>query len=184
MIRRIFLIVLILSLCPTLTLAADVNPPVRFGATKADRTKIAGQITAIDEGAFTYTDARGQSQQVKWDEMDAANTLGVYEKVIGKGDAQTWLSLGKRLREMKNGKVPGDRALARALRLDPKLKEEIDKIKKGEAGASTQPGASTRPGASGRAGGAGATDKGPRIEENPKLAEWPKLTDVEQLEAV
>ena len=193
MIRRTFLVVLVLGVFSALSWAVPVNPPVKFGATKADRSKIAGQITDIGEDGFTYTDAKGQAQQVKWDEFDAANTLSIYEKVLGKGDAQTWMALGKRLMEMKNGKAPAERAFAKALRLDPKLKEEIDKIRKGEASASTQPGgASTQPGrggASGRGGGAGAgagghEDKGPKIEENPKLKEWPKLTDLEQQEAV
>jgi len=186
MIPRFLTAVLLTLAVSSAALAVEINPPIQFGAAKADRTKISGKITAIDEGGFTYSDAKGQSQQVKWDDLDAANVLAVYEKVLGKGDAPTWMSLGKRLLEMKNGKAPSDRAFAKALRLDPKLKEEIDQIKKG--GAATQPGgagagATSRPGAGGAASAAEG-DKGPKLEENASLKEWPKLSDVEQQDAV
>ena len=180
MIRRILLVVLSLGAITTWAAAVDVNPPVGFSATKMDRTRIVGQIKSIDEGGFTYTDPKKQTQTVKWDELDPANTLSVYEKVIGKGDAKTWIELGKRLMAMKNGKSPADRAFAKALRLDPKSKEEIDAIKSGKS--ATQE-AATQPGAAGTTADGKMHDKGPQLEES-KLPEWPKLTDTEQQEAV
>src|SRR5678816_46641 len=160
MIRRILPVVLFLGTISAWVGAADINPPVGFSAAKIDRTKITGQIKSIDEAGFTYIDAKKQTQTVKWEELDPANTLTVYERVLGKGDAPTWMELGKRLMAMKNGKAPADRAFAKALRLYPKLKDDLAALKSGK---STTQEAATQPGAQG-AGQSRKTDKGPQLE--------------------
>lgn len=117
--------------CP-LTFAADLNPPVPITAVKTDRTRLSGRVTHYDDHAFTLIDRDNDTLTVPWNDLDPANIYSVHEHLWGKGTADEWLSLGKSLLNERNGSVPANKSFARALRLNPSLKEKIDAIKRGE----------------------------------------------------
>jgi hypothetical protein len=121
-----------LLLCPVCLLAVELNPPVSINASKIDRTRIIGRITRYDEQSFTFIDRKNDTLTVPWTELDPANTYSVHERIYGKGSAEQWVKLGKQLLVQRNGKVPAEKAFARALRLDPSLKDKIDAIKRGD----------------------------------------------------
>lgn len=168
---RCTLSTLLLLMCPIAVLAVEVNPPVAISASKVDRTRITGRVVRYDDDGFTYVDRQNTSLTAKWSELDPATNYSVHERLLGRGTAADWLKLGKQLAQEKNGKVPAERAYARALRLDPKLKEKIDALKRGEDPDANSAGASTT---------APATSSG---SENSG-AGWPKLTPEQNAAAI
>jgi hypothetical protein len=165
------LLILIPLLCPLCLFAADLNPPVPINASKIDRTRISGRITRYDDESFTYTDRQNDTLTIKWTELDPANDFSVHERLFAKATPQQWLSLAKRLNTQRNGKVPADKAFARALRLDPNLKEKIDALKRGEGPDPPATNPTTR-----AASQPAAT--------SPSSSTWGALTEPEQLASI
>ena len=166
--RRI-LTPLLLLFTPLIVFAVEVSPPVPVNAGKIDRTRITGRITRYDDGSFTYIDIQNRSVVVRWSELDPANVYSVHEHLWGKGNPDQWMKLGRQLLGERNGKVPAEKAFARAERLDPSLKEKLDAIRRGE----DPDAATTKP----------ATQSATSAPAAPERA-WPKATDAEQAAAV
>lgn len=117
--------------------AATVDPPQRVKITKLDKTELAGMITSYDDDGFELMDAKKQTSKVSWDELSADTVMTLNERLVRRATADDWFKLGKKLLTMPGGRAPAERAFARALKLDPKMKDQIVAARK-EAGA-TQP---------------------------------------------
>jgi len=111
-----------------------VDPPMKLLTYRTDRSQVAGEVTAYDDAGFELKTAKGETQSVAWDELAAASVLQVHERLWATtGTAEQWVGLGERLMGFPNGRPHADRALAKALRLDPKLKDRVDAAKRAAA---------------------------------------------------
>src|SRR5438094_5523765 len=70
-------------------------------------------------------DLAKQTQTVSWDDLPAETIVKLHEQLVRKGTADDWFKLGKKVLPMPGGRAPAERAFARALRMDPKLKDQI-----------------------------------------------------------
>jgi len=171
-----------LALLAPAALATQVDPPVAIDAHRADQTRILGRVSSYDDSGFSYLDPNHQPHEVRWEELDAANVLRVNEAILGRGTAQQWVELGRRLLKMRNGTVPADRAFTRAVRLDPASQAKIEAIKRGEDPDEPNAPATTAPFA--RASQSERDASGPQIEGDQSQTTWPKLSDAQQARAI
>src|SRR5439155_9609344 len=117
--------------------AVTVDPPQKVKIQKLDRSELAGMITSYDDTGVQVMDANKQTQTITWDELPAEQVMTLHERLVRKATAEDWFKLGKQLLTMPGGRAPAERAFGKALRLDPKMKDQIVAARK-EAGA-TQP---------------------------------------------
>jgi hypothetical protein len=184
-----------------------VDPPMKLVTYRGDRSEVAGQLVAYDDEGFELRAGKpdgGTTQTVAWDELPPASVVQVHERLWATtGAAEQWLALGERLARRPGGKAAAERALARAVKLDPSLKDRADAARRADAAAPTAAGrkpatspASTdfRSGDADDGGGErlrdvpppvdGAPDAGPRTvgEVNPNA--WRPLSDADHAAAV
>src|SRR5918993_599414 len=119
------------ALVASLALASGVtlDKPVPVGTTKSDKSKVAGRVASFDEQGFEVLDAKDKATTVAWSELPARNAYDVFDRLLTKGTADQWLTAGRVLYHLPEGKPHGEKAFARALRLDPKLKDQVEKAK-------------------------------------------------------
>src|SRR5918992_5846214 len=118
-----------LALVASLALAGGVtlDKPVRLGTTKSDKTRLAGRVASFDEQGFELLDDKDKAQTVAWSELPARNAYDVFDRLLTKGTGEQWLTAGRVLYHLPDGKPQGEKAFNRALRLDPKLKDQVEK---------------------------------------------------------
>ena len=107
--------------------AADritLDKPIRVALQKLDKTALAGRVTAYDEQGFTLLDAKNESHQVAWTDLDAHGVFLLRPADWGQ-NASAWVTLGQDLLGRSDGKEWADRAFDRAMRIDPKSKEQV-----------------------------------------------------------
>ena len=162
-----------------------VDKPVRVATLKADKTRVAGRVSSYDVDGFELLDDKNNAQTVKWSDLPARSVMEVYGAVLAKGTAADWVAAGQVMYHLSDGKDFGERAFARALRLDPKVKDKVEDAKKapaaaaaGTAVAGAAPG-TAKPGTE-LIGAAGKTG----TAEDFYKHWWGKLTDEEQAESV
>ncbi len=143
--------ILILLLAAGAALAGTVDPPLHVQVLKLDQTKLSGLLTAYTDDSFDLMDAKKQTQTVRWDELppDVVFNLNDRLMALGKPTADDWFKLGKKLLTMPGGRPAAERAFAKALHLDPKLKDQIVAARK-NAGVPTQPARPTPAGLNGK----------------------------------
>ena len=108
----------------------ELKKPVKVSAQKSDKTKLVGRLTAYDESGFDLIKGKDERLTVKWDELDAANLFAVRGALLAKGTAEQWIQLGRDLRAKgADGEKVAEKAFARALRIDPKAKEQVEAAK-------------------------------------------------------
>ncbi|HEX8913686.1 MAG TPA: hypothetical protein VF796_15105 [Humisphaera sp.] len=114
--------------------AADgvVTPdaPVRISTSKADRTRLVGRVSSYSQTGFDLLDDAGKSQRLKWSDLPPRSAMEVYGVLLAKATPAEWAAAGQVLYHLPDGKEVGDRAFARALRADPKLKDEIEVLRR------------------------------------------------------
>ena len=113
-------------------LAADkvtLDKPVPVSQKKADKTKISGRIVAYDDDGFDVK-VKGETETVRWDELDAKTVFVVRKSLIPAKDALAHVELGRFLLPLDGGKEWADKAFAIALKLDPGLKKQVEEVKK------------------------------------------------------
>jgi hypothetical protein len=120
-----------LALVASLALADGVtlDKPVRLGTTKSDKTKLAGRVSSFDEQGFELLDDKDQKKTIAWSELPARNAYDVFDRLLTKGTADQWLTAGRVLYHLPDGKPQGEKAFNRALKLDSKFKDQIEKAK-------------------------------------------------------
>ena len=144
---------------------AKVDPPFAASIRTTDGVEHRGQITDFDDTGITLTE-KNAPQRYEWTAIQPQAVLRLNERLLGaNGTAAQWLNVGKQLLATPAGKPLADRAFARALRIDPTLGGEVERIKRDASAPSKQPTTSTAD-----AGGAAAY--------------WGKQTDAEMNVAV
>jgi hypothetical protein len=114
---------------PLLGDGVTLDKPVRLGTTKSDKSKLAGRVASFDEQGFELLDDKDKAKTVAWSELPARNAYDVFDRLLAKGTGEQWLTAGRVLYHLPDGKPQGEKAFARALRLDPKLKDQVEKAK-------------------------------------------------------
>jgi hypothetical protein len=110
--------------------AVKPDKPVRVATTKADKSRLVGRVASYDDAGFELLDDKNAAQTVKWSDLPAKSAMEVYAALLPKGTAQDWVTAGRVMYNLTDGKDVADRAFARALRLDPKVKDAIEAAKK------------------------------------------------------
>lgn len=104
--------------------------PIRAVVEKIDKTRLSGQITEFDIDGFVLVNDRDETHEVRWDELAAKNAFALYARLIEKdNNADRWLELGAMLQEMPDGATWAEKAYARALKIDPELKDRVAELK-------------------------------------------------------
>ena len=118
---------------------AKVDPPIPASIRTTDGVEHRGQITDFDDTGITLTE-KNTPQRYEWTAIQPPAVLLFNERLLGaNGTAAQWLNVGKQLFATPAGKALADRAFARALRIDPTLGGEIERIKHDASAPSTQP---------------------------------------------
>jgi hypothetical protein len=118
---------LAVCLLTTGVIAAPIDPPLPAILPMRDGSVQRGEITSYDASGVTLSTAKG-NVEVKWADVKARTVSGLGERLIGStGSARQWLELGQTLNALPDGKLLARRAFAIALRMDPLLKDEIDR---------------------------------------------------------
>jgi hypothetical protein len=174
---------------------ATLDKPVTISTVKADKKPLDGRVMAYDDDGFELAQGRGnKTVTVRWDELGAPGQFNVRSALLGpKATGEQWLELGRRLLEIEGGGPFADRAFARAVKLDPGLKADVESAKTAKPPApvekSKQTGANaTAPGAPrDRDGdedsdtqGAPGSMTGPQVVGRVDDRTWGALTDAEQ----
>jgi hypothetical protein len=134
-----------LSLLSILTLAAIMTAPARraladrvtlekpvtISTVKADKKPLDGRVVAYDEDGFELAQGKGnKTVTVSWDELGPPGQFNVRSALLGpKATGEQWLRLGRKMLELEGGATFADRAFARAVKLDPKLKADVEEAK-------------------------------------------------------
>ena len=122
----------IVLICACLTFAGTVDPPMRVHVVKLDKTELNGLITAYSDADFDFMDPKKQTSKIQWNELPPDVVFNLNDRLMTprKASADDWFKLGKMLLTMPGGRGPGERAFARAVHLDPKLKDQIAAARK------------------------------------------------------
>ena len=154
--RRISMLVILL--CGEIAAAGTVDPPLHVHVVKLDKSVLSGLLTAYTDDSFDVMDARKQTQTVQWDELPPDVVMNLNERLLAtcKPTADDWFKLGKKLLTMPGGRPAAERAFAKALHLDPKMKDQIVAARK-SASVPVEP---VRPTPAGLNGKSDTTDAG------------------------
>ncbi|CAA9419114.1 MAG: hypothetical protein AVDCRST_MAG64-2763 [uncultured Phycisphaerae bacterium] len=120
-------------LVPAVAAAADavkLDKPVRVSTVATDKSKVAGRIVSYDATGFELTDDKGVTTTVKWSALPPAKVMDVYGLLLPKGTAEEWVAAGRVIYHLEGGKDAGEKAFARALRLDSRVKAAVDDARK------------------------------------------------------
>src|SRR4029079_9517161 len=99
-----------------------LNPPLKLLTYKKDKTQISGDVIAYDDAGFDVRDAKSKTFSVAWKDLEAKNVFQIHERIYVKATGEQWLELAQRLAAMPDGKNYAERALAKAIKLDPQIK--------------------------------------------------------------
>jgi hypothetical protein len=127
---RTFLVVF-LALCAT-TFAKDITPPVPAVIPLLEGGEVRGKIGSFDaETCQVMVGAATEPRVVRWDAVQPRAVLALHERLLGStGTAQEWLDVGRLLHHAPGGgPALSARPFARALKLDPLIRGEIENAK-------------------------------------------------------
>lgn len=142
---------LLLLITANVALGGTVDPPMRIKVLKLDKSELSGVITSYSADDFTVVDAKKVETKVTWDLLPPDVVFNLNDRLMSprKVPAEDWFKLGQKLLTMPGGRAPAGQAFARAVRIDPKLKDQIAAAKK-EANVSTEKVGPTPAGLNGR----------------------------------
>ncbi len=186
--RRILLALLVGLVAPPLSLAEKLDKPVAISVQKTDKTHVAGKVQSYDDDGMEVSDNKGQTQTVRWDELDAKTVYATRQKFLGPRDASGYVELGKLMLGVDAGQPFADKAFAAALKLDPNLKEQIDQAKADGPPKKHRPGAEKPEGEENKSDSgeqsAASGNGGPLEVGEVDKKYWGPLTDAEQADSV
>ena len=110
--------------------AVKLDKPIRVATVAADKSKVAGRIASYDASGFELLDDKGVAKTVKWSSLPPAKVMEVYTLLLPKGTAQQWIEAGQVIYHLEGGKDVAEKAFARALRMDSRVKAAVDDAKK------------------------------------------------------
>ena len=121
---------------PAAALAEKIKlpKPVPVSQKRVDKSKVVGQIVAYDDEGFDLRVKGGEVETVPWRELDAKGVYVIRKSLLNPKDSLGLVELGKALLETKGGEEFAEKAFAAAVKLDPKLKEAVADLRKGNAG--------------------------------------------------
>lgn len=135
--RHVLLVVLSAAMVHSLPLeaaaATQVDPPVNITIRTVRNTRISGRLLSYDAEGFEYKNVIDLTRKLKWSEVNPQTDYLIHQKVMAKQDAKAWFRLGHRLLKREGGDKVGKEALDKAVRLDPKLREPAETVKKNPA---------------------------------------------------
>ena len=184
---------LALLLVSTATLRAErveLDKPVQISTVRADRKPLDGRLVAYDDEGFELVRGKNKTVTVGWGELAAPGIYNVRASIIGpRAGGGEWVEVGRALLRVDGGEPFAERAFARALKLDPKLRDAVDEAKRSApaAGPDGKPGPAPDAGASvtGSARGArAAASGGPQMVGKVQKGAWPSLTEEQRAERV
>ena len=126
--------------------AVEVSPPVTISITVLAEPRpgsFVGDMIAYDDAGLTLDVRGGERQRFAWADLTSQSAFIARYRVVDEGDARQWLSLAEFGRAV-GAERQAEAALGRALRLDPSLAAEADRIRKLPADTLRRPPA-TRP---------------------------------------
>lgn len=162
-----------------------LDKPVRVSATATDKTKVVGRVASYDDAGFELLDEKNAAKTLKWSSLPAKSVMEVYAVLLAKGTAQDWVAAGRVMYHLDGGKDYGERAFARALRLDPKVKAPIEAAKSAPpaGAATTTASAGVKPADAGGKEMVGDPGEGATQEDVLKKL-WAPQTEAEQAASV
>ena len=169
--------------------AVVLDKPVQISTVKADRTPLNGRVSAYDDDGFELARGREKPVKVRWSELGPPGVFNVRSAVLGpRATAEQWLELGRTMAAMEGGDPLAARAFARALKLDPQLKDEIEEAKATARKVAAPPAKESAPSDGEGEGAASAVGAnvagGPQIVGTVRKGAWPALGDEQRAERV
>jgi hypothetical protein len=160
---------------------------------------VTGRVISYDDQGFQLLVKEKDTRELAWSDLDAASLFRVRKPLAGR-DAGKLIDLGRELLPLDGGKEWADKAFADALKVDPKRKDEVEKIKsapppapaaekgpgKGGAKGGAKDGGANAAGGE-MAGGGGADDAeraGPKAVGGVQAQFWKELTPEQNAAAV
>jgi hypothetical protein len=126
------LVALVLMLAVTAS-AAEVSPPLPATIPLIEGQPVKGQITKFDGETVTVL-AGETATDIPWTDVKPQAIFALHERLLAKGGGgEQWMAVGVTLMKVAGGTALAERAFARAARLDPTLKGEIDAARSGVA---------------------------------------------------
>lgn len=160
-----------------------LDKPVRVATAKTDKSRVVGRVSAFNDTGFTLLDDKDAAQTVKWSDLPPKNVMELYGALLVKGTAKDWVNAGHVMYFLPDGKDWGERAFARALRADPKLKDLVEVARKTPPATETAT-ASASPKSPGKSGEMIGEIGKTASQEDVLKHLWGKLTDDEQAASV
>lgn len=165
--------VAVVSFLVTTAAAGPLPEPMSVRFHRAEGQEVTGQLTTWDAEGF-----EGSFGRFVWTDLDTAEAWHLHAQVINPDSAEEWLSLGRLMIRMPDGRRRADRALRWAVWLDRELsaiaQQFAAEADPGGDAAGEEPNSSIAR----RAGAAGVHAR------RPPGPPWPKLTDEQQAQAV
>ena len=206
---RLFTIVVTLALggvaIPVRQARADrvtLDRPVAISTVRADKKPLDGRVVAYDDDGFVLVQGKNKAVTVRWDELGPPGLFNVRSSLLGqKATGEEWLELGRTMLGVDGGAPFADRAFSRALKLNPKLKGDVDEAKRSQQskpatkdkqprGAKSDDTPAPKDAADPGGGGAAAARPGAGTMGGPQVvgvtdgSNWGKLTDEQQAKQV
>ena len=150
--------------CPVRGEPVTLDKPVTISTIKADKKPLDGRVVGYDDDGFELAQGKGnKTVTVRWDELGPPGQYNVRSALLGpKATGEQWVDLGRRMLELEGGEAFADRAFARAVKLDPKLKTDVEAAKRDKPSTPlTKPGGTDAKGADAK----GAELKGARSRD-------------------
>src|SRR6059036_3808175 len=119
--RSLPILLLLLLAASALAEQVKVDPPLKLFTYKKDKSVVDGDLTGYDEKSFDVADAKKKSLTVQWDELEAKNVYQIHERLLTQAGGNEWLALAQQLVPLPDGKPWAERALVKAMRLDPTI---------------------------------------------------------------
>ena len=167
--------------------------PVPISTVRADRKPLDGRLLSYDDDGFELAQGKNKTVTVHWSELGPPGIYNVRSSILGpKATGEQWVELGRTMMEVEGGVPFADRAFARAVKLDPKLKADVEQARAGAAKqvkqakpeATEEKSAKAKEGdpqaGDGEGGGGGGSMTGPQVVGQIDASTWGKRTDAEQ----
>lgn len=123
------LIVMLITLTPAS--AEVVDPPLESSIPMRAGVYLKIHIIGYDEEGVMVVRGKDSRHKVRWNEIQTRGIFALHERFLRKGTGEQWLQAGRILLTLPDGATYADRAFARAVRIDPSLKPDVDAARNG-----------------------------------------------------
>ncbi len=113
--------------------AVVVDPPLTISVRPVGEQVVRGRLTGSDTRGFDLLVAEEESRRIAWAALEPAHVLLTHQKLLGRDDARGWFEVAAMLYPREGGGTAAETALRRALVADPRLKDNAQRLRNGEA---------------------------------------------------